>query len=260
MKKMPVIFSGHGSPMIALAHNDLTAAFNHIGQEVISRFGKPKAILSICAHWYADGTYIQSAEKPRQIYDMYGFPNELYEVQYPVSGNRDLTMDVLNLLGDKVSINDTWGIDPGTWTVLVHMFPKADIPVVQLSVNRRLTEEECYNLGKELAPLREKGYLIFASGNVVHNLRAIEFDNPIGTPAADAFDEFIKEAVLARNDEAVIHYDTHKDADYAVPTKDHFLPLLYTLGASEGEKPMVYNNIRNLGSMSMTGYIFGMEE
>ena len=173
MKKMPVIFSGHGSPMIALAHNDLTAAFNHIGQEVISRFGKPKAILSICAHWYADGTYIQSAEKPRQIYDMYGFPNELYEVQYPVSGNRDLTMDVLNLLGDKVSINDTWGIDHGTWTVLVHMFPKADIPVVQLSVNRRLTEEECYNLGKELAPLREKGYLIFASGNVVHNLREL---------------------------------------------------------------------------------------
>ena len=111
------------------------------------------------------------------------------------------------------------------------MCPKADIPVVQLSVNRRLTEEEGYNLGKELAPLREKGYLIFASGNVVHNLRAVEFDNPIGTPAADAFDEFIKEAVLARNDEAVIHYDTHKDADYAVPTKDHFRPLLYALGA-----------------------------
>ena len=135
---------------------------------------------------------------------MYGFPDELYEVQYPVSGNRDLTMDVLNLLGDKVSINNTWGIGHGTWTVLVHMFPKADIPVVQLSVNRHLAEEECYNLGKELAPLREKGYLIFASGNVVHNLRAVEFDNPIGTPAADAFDEFIKEAVLARNDESFI--------------------------------------------------------
>lgn len=143
---------------------------------------------------------------------------------------------------------------------MVHMCPKADIPVVQLSVNRRLTEEEGYNLGKELAPLREKGCLIFASGNVVHNLRAVEFDNPRGTPAADAFDEFIKEAVLARNDEAVIHYDTHKDADYAVPTKDHFRPLLYALGASEGETPMVYNNIRNLGSMSMTGYIFGMDE
>ena len=173
----------------------------------------------LVCRWYI----YTECRKPRQIYDMYGFPNELYEVQYPVSGNRDLTMDVLNLLGDKVSINDTWGIDHGTWTVLVHMFPKADIPVVQLSVNRRLTEEECYNLGKELTPLREKGYLIFASGNVVHNLRAVEFDNPIGTPAADAFDEFIKEAVLARNDEAVIHYDTHKDADYAVPTKDHFL-------------------------------------
>ena len=149
---------------------------------------------------------------------MYGFPDELYEVQYPVSGNRDLTMNVLNLLGDKVSINNTWGIDHGTWTVLVHMFPKADIPMVQLSVNRRLAEEEFYNLGKELAPLREKGYPIFASGNVAHNLRTVEFDNPIGTPATDAFDEFIKEAVLARNDEVVIHYDTHKDADYAVPT------------------------------------------
>ncbi len=142
---------------------------------------KPKAILAISAHWFTDQTYIQSAPTPKQIYDMYGFPKELYEVKYPVSGSAPLTESVRSLLGTEVTIDDTWGIDHGTWTVLVHMFPDDDIPVVQLSVNRHLDPQQSYELGQKLASLREQGYLIFGSGNVVHNLGRVEWDNPDGT-------------------------------------------------------------------------------
>ena len=135
--RMPVIFSGHGSPMVALEHNDVTEGMAKTGRSVIQTYGKPKAILAISAHWYTDGTFVQSDEKPRQVYDMYGFPKELYEVKYPVSGNAELTDAVLSLLGGTVSVDNSWGIDHGTWTVFVHMFPDADIPVVQLSVNGR---------------------------------------------------------------------------------------------------------------------------
>ena len=166
-KRMPVIFSGHGSPMIALEQNDITEGMKKIGKKVISEYGKPKAILAVSAHWYTRGTFTQSTKDPSQIYDMYGFPRELYQVKYPVHGDQALTDRIKGLLGNQVSIDDSWGIDHGTWTVLVHMFPKADIPVVQLSVDGTLTSEECFEIGKKLAPLREEGYLIFGSGNIV---------------------------------------------------------------------------------------------
>ena len=129
MKRMPTLFVGHGSPMMALEHTETTNTFKRIGQNIINNYGKPKAILAISAHWYADGTYVQSTENPKQIYDMYGFPQELYEVVYPAKGDSNLTKEVQKLLGNSVSINDTWGIDHGMWTVLVHMFPDASIPV-----------------------------------------------------------------------------------------------------------------------------------
>lgn len=259
-KRMPVIFSGHGSPMVALDHNAITAEMTRIGDTVTKKFGKPKAVLSISAHWYTHGSWIQSAKQPKQIYDMYGFPKELYEVKYPVSGCMDLTADVRNLLGDSVDVNDECGIDHGTWTVLVHMFPEHDIPVVQLSVNGDLKPEENYDLGRKLIPLRDKGYLIFASGNVVHNLGRVEWDNEHGTPMADAFDQWIRGKILEKNTEALIHYQEAPYSDYAVPTPDHYLPLLYAVGASDGDDAEVFNNVRNLGSMAMTGYAFGMRK
>lgn len=130
-KTMPVIFSGHGSPMIALEHNEITEGMDRIGRAVESQFGRPRAILMVSAHWYTHGTFVQSAPEPRQVYDMYGFPKELYEVKYPAKGDGELTRKVQSLLGSAVAVNDDWGIDHGAWTVLVHMFPKADIPVVQ---------------------------------------------------------------------------------------------------------------------------------
>ena len=205
MKKMPAVFVGHGSPMIALDHNELTDTYNRLGKRILEEFGKPKAILMISAHWYTHGTLVQSAAKPRQVYDMYGFPPELYELKYEPTGCADLTRDVTDLLGADVEIDDSWGIDHGAWSILVHIFPKADIPVVQLSVNRDLTPQELYDLGQKLAPLRNQGYLIFASGNVVHNLGRVEWNNPGGTPQALRFNDYIINAVQNRNDDAVIH-------------------------------------------------------
>ena len=258
MEKMPVIFVGHGDPRIALKINEMTETLKKIGKDIIEKYGEPKAILCISAHWYTKDTFIQSTEIPNQVYDMFGFPNELYEVKYPVKGSKELTKDVEKILGNEVKINDDWGIDHGTWTVLVHMFPEAKIPVVQLSVNANLSANKAYKLGEKLAKLREKGYLIVGSGNIVHNLRKIEWDNPKGTQEADKFDRYILENISKREDEKVIKYEEHEYSNYAVPTPDHFMPILYILGASQGEKPYIFNEMRELGSLSMTSYAFGL--
>lgn len=255
--RMPVIFVGHGSPMLALEDNQLTKNFKAIGDKVIKDFGKPKAILAISAHWFTRGNFIQSASIPKQIYDMYGFPKELYELKYHVKGYKDLTSSVQKILDKDVEINDEWGIDHGTWSVLIHMFPNADIPVVQLSVNDIDKIEATYEIGKKISKLRDEGYLIVCSGNIVHNLMRVEWDNPFGTKMADEFDEFIKKNVLERKDEEILNYNKNKNAQYSVPTMDHFLPFIYALGASVGEIPLIFNNVRNLGSMSMTSYLFG---
>ena len=258
MEKMPVIFVGHGDPMIALKINEMTETLKKVGKDIIEKHGEPKAILCISAHWYTKDTFIQSTEIPNQVYDMFGFPNELYEVKYPVKGSKELTKDVEKILGNEVKINDDWGIDHGTWTVLVHMFPEAKIPVVQLSVNANLSANKAYKLGEKLAKLREKGYLIVGSGNIVHNLRKIEWDNPKGTREADKFDRYILDNISKREDKKVIKYEEHEYSNYAVPTPDHFMPILYILGASQGEKPYIFNEMRELGSLSMTSYIFGL--
>lgn len=256
MKRMPTLFVGHGSPMMALEHTETTNTFKSIGQNIINNYGKPKAILAVSAHWYTDGTYIQSTENPKQIYDMYGFPKELYEVVYSAKGDNELTQKVQQLLGDAVSIDDTWGIDHGMWTVLVHMFPDASVPVVQLSINKNLNPKEAYQLGTKLQSLRDEGYLIMGSGNIVHNLRRLEWDSPSGTPATIEFDRYITDAVLANDTDKVINYEQHPHAGYAAPTPDHYLPLIYIMGAGEGAKPTVFNQTYNSGSLSMTGFIF----
>lgn len=253
---MPVIFSGHGDPMIALREDEVTRGMAETGKKIIEKYGKPKAILAISAHWFGKGTFVQKTEQPKQIYDMYGFPRELYEVKYPVKGDMALSDRVLQLLGDAVSVDNKWGIDHGTWTVLVHMFPDADIPVVQLSVDTPLPNDTLYAIGQKLAALREEGYLIFGSGNVVHNLRMVDWNDPDGTEMTHAFNDYIIDAITTGETDKVLHYEGHPDAGYAVPTAEHYLPLIYCLGAAGGDKAEVFNNVCNLGSMAMTGFMF----
>ncbi|MCI7327028.1 4,5-DOPA dioxygenase extradiol [Hornefia butyriciproducens] len=257
MNKMPVVFSGHGDPMIALRRDALTEEIGRTGERILKEYGRPQAILSVSAHWYTRGTFVQTAENPRQIYDMYGFPEELYQVRYPVSGCEKLSDRVLALLGSRVAVNDEWGIDHGTWSILVHMFPKADIPVVQLSVDSTGTAADALEIGRKLAALREEGYLIFGSGNVVHNLRLVDWDNPGGTGQAEAFNRYIADAVLAGETDKVVNYESGPEAAYAVPTPEHFLPLIYCLGAADGDSARIFNNVCSLGSMAMTGFVFG---
>lgn len=257
-KRMPVIFSGHGSPMLALENTSVTTGLRKIGERIVWKFGKPKAILVVSAHWYTKGLFVQTAEQPQQIYDMYGFPTQLYEFKYPVKGDPALGQRVCELLGDRVKVDDSWGIDHGTWTVLCHVFPKADVPVVQFSVSAYATREELYAVGKALAPLRDEGILIFASGNVVHNLAETDWMNPNGTQQTLDFNQAIIDRVLERDDQSVMDYEKIQNAAYAVPTPEHYLPLVYMLGAAEGEKAEVFNNHCELGSIAMTGFAFGL--
>jgi 4,5-DOPA dioxygenase extradiol len=259
-KRMPAVFAGHGSPMLALENNEMTASLQNLGKRILKEFGKPKGIIVISAHWYTRGSFVQSEEDPKQVYDMYGFPKKLYDFQYPVKGSPELAEKVKELLKGKVQVSNDWGIDHGTWTVLCHMFPDANIPVVQLSVNGIVSPGENYEIGKALETLRDDGYLILGSGNVVHNLRMLEWDNPNGSEKAVRFNNYIKENVKARNDQAAVDFYNHPDAEYAAPSPEHFLPLLYILGASQNEKPEIFNDISSHGSLSMTGYAFGMPE
>lgn len=255
-KRMPALFVGHGDPMLALKDNDNTRNLKKTGEYIIDTYGKPKAILIVSAHWYKGATYVQSDPKPKQVFDMYGFPKELYEVKYEPAGYKPLTDLALERLDTLVSVNDEWGIDHGVWTPLVHLFPKADIPVVELSVNGRLDPEGSFLMGRVLGSLRDEGYLVMGSGNVVHNLREVDWNNPKGTYMADEFDRYIKEAILAKDYQKVIDYKQHKYAKYAVPTPDHYLPIVYMCGAGENNKVTVFNDMRELGSMSMTSYLF----
>lgn len=258
MTKLPVIFFGHGSPMLALEKSETTEGLKAIGEEILKKYQSPKAILMISAHWYAKDTFIQTTTSPTQIYDMYGFPDELYQFKYPVQGYQELSKRVKELLGDSVSANDEWGIDHGAWTVLTHVFPDADIPVVQLSINKNLTTDEMFKIGQKLSPLREEGILIMASGNIVHNLLRTDWRNPHGTKTSEEFNKNIVSLVENKDFEKLIHY---KDLDhwlYAIPTPDHYLPLLYILGAAGDDTVQVFNNFCNLGTMAMTGFAFGL--
>lgn len=254
MNKMPVIFVGHGSPMNAIDDNEYSRAWAMLG----SRIGRPEAILSLSAHWYTNGTRITDDPEPKQIYDMYGFPEELYQVEYPAKGSPEIAHHAMNLIGHSVSIDNTWGIDHGTWSVLCRMFPDADIPVIQMSIDSYSDAETHYEIGKKLAALRERGILILGSGNIVHNLMRIEWDMNGGQPWATEFDRYIRENILSRNHQEIICYEhAGPSAKLAVPTPDHFYPLLYVLSATgPNDKVTVFNDSCTLGSLSMTSYLF----
>jgi 4,5-DOPA dioxygenase extradiol len=252
--KMPVLFVGHGSPMNAIEDNEFSRAWRALGEAL----PRPKAILSVSAHWYVAGTRVNGQARPRQVYDMYGFPQPLYRLKYEAPGAPELAARVRTLLPEAVQ-DDRWGIDHGSWSVLVHMFPGADVPVTQLSVDYNAPAEAHYRMGRALAPLRDEGVLILASGNVVHDLRCVDWDMEGGFPWADEFDEFIRRGVLEDRPEDVVHYErAGHSAREAFPTPDHFDPLLYALGAREaGDAAEAFCVKRVLGSLSMTGYRFG---
>ena len=253
-KRQMAIFVGHGDPMMALRDDEVAHGLRAMGERVLA--DEPRAILAVSAHWHTRGTLVQGDPTPRQVNDMYGFPPELYAIEYRPSGCAELTARVQELLGDDVEVDDTWGIDHGVWTPLHHMLPEANVPVVELSVNGLEGARYAYDLGRRLAPLRDEGFVVLGSGNVVHNLREVEWDNPVGTPACDEFDAAVRAAVEARDDERVIRYQELPHASYAVPTPEHYLPLLTVLGAAQGERPEALNDVRNLGAISMTSYAF----
>lgn len=253
--KMPVLFVGHGSPMNAIEDN----RFTQYWKTLFASMRTPQAILSVSAHWYVPGTRVNDAAQPRIIYDMYGFPPELYAVSHKAPGAPDLAREAGAMLRERVGIDNTWGIDHGTWSFLHVVDPDAAIPVFQLSVDRDAEPSVHYDIGRQLAPLRDKGVLILGSGNVVHNLRRVDFDREDGFEWAASFDAAIRDRVLSRRDDEVIRYaELGGIARQSVPTPDHFLPLLYVLGASTADEPVqVFNEACVMGSLSMTGYRIG---
>ncbi|HEX2174432.1 MAG TPA: 4,5-DOPA dioxygenase extradiol [Nocardioidaceae bacterium] len=252
--RMPAAFLGHGNPMNALQDNRYTRAWRAFGDAV----PRPRAILVISAHWYINATAVTAMPRPRTIHDFYGFPQPLFEVDYPAPGMPELAEEISDAvhptwLGSDV---DSWGIDHGTWSVLVHAFPAADIPVVQLSINADKRYDYHLALGTKLAPLRERGVLVVGSGNVVHNLRGMDWKlTDGGYDWARRFDDAAREAMVG-DPVDITGLDAHHDFRRAVPTPDHFLPLLYLAGLADaaGGGTDVLIDGYTYGSLSMTAY------
>lgn len=256
---MPVIFVGHGSPMNAIEENEFTRGW----KQMSARIPRPRAVLCISAHWETSGTLITAMDTPETIHDFGGFPEELYKVQYPAPGNPGFAEDLSRRMENHDMVTDLdWGLDHGCWSVIRHFYPEADVPVMQVSLDYRKKPSEHYDLGKELAFLRREGILIVGSGNIVHNLRMIDWQNVSGGyDWAEEASAKIQKLVREGNHRSLIDFGLlGREVDMAVPSPEHYLPLLYVLALSDKKDLLtVYNDKRTMGSLSMTSFFFGTE-
>ncbi len=253
-KRMPVLFVGHGSPMNAIEDNEFAVGWKAIGKEL----PRPQAVLCISAHWETKGTFVTAMEKPRTIHDFGGFPPELYQVQYPAPGNPALAEQTKNVIKKAtLELDEKWGLDHGCWSVVRRMYPEAEVPVLQLSLDHYQSPQWHYDLAKDLASLRRKGVLILGSGNMVHNLRMMNWEDPDATYdwAAEMNAKF-KDLILNGKTKELTDYPSlGKAAMLSVPTPEHFLPMLYVLGLKDTkEEVRFFNDKTVMGSVSMTSF------
>lgn len=256
MEKMPALFMGHGSPMNAIEENEFSTAWLEMGK----RLSTPKAILAVSAHWETMGTQLTAMETPKTIHDFGGFPRQLFEMQYPAKGSPQLVKAIRNLIKETPIAEDmTWGLDHGAWSVLCRLFPQANVPVVQLSLDRQKSALQHYQLGQALRELREEGVLIVSSGNIVHNLRMAVFQDGQKYPWAESFDQKVRDWVLAGDHDPMIQYEKHgMEAALSINSAEHYLPLMYTLGLQgEGEQVEFFADKVTFGSISMRSIKIG---
>lgn len=258
---MPVIFVGHGTPMNAIEDNEFVHEWNKLGSDL----PRPKAILCISAHWETRGTYVTAMEHPKTIHDFYGFPQELYKQRYPAHGFKDLAEVVQKEVENiNIGLDYEWGLDHGSWSVLKHIYPFADIPVVQMSIDHFKDGRYHYDLGKELLFLRRKGILVVGSGNMIHNLRMVrvengDFNTEYGYDWAFELNDLFKEKILNQEHTSLIDYKRiSNSAQLAIPTPEHYIPMLYTLSLQQkDERIRIFNDKVIAGSLSMTSLIIG---
>jgi 4,5-DOPA dioxygenase extradiol len=259
-ERMPVLFVGHGSPMNAIEENEFAAGWRDMGK----RLPRPSAILCVSAHWQSKGTKVTVMPKPETIHDFGGFPRELYEVQYPAPGSPELAKTTKEAVRQRViELDRSWGLDHGAWSVIRRMYPDADVPVVEMSLDYQSSPQQHYDLARELASLRRKRILIIGSGNMVHNLGLVSWEN-LNTPGY-AYDwaleagEAMKHHIMSGDHSPMINYDSQGNAfRLAVPTPEHFLPLLYTIALQEPDEPVeLFNDRPVAGSLTMTSVKIG---
>jgi len=254
-EKMPVLFLGHGSPMNAIEENEFVQGFRKVEKEI----PKPAAVLVVSAHWETKGTLVTAMERPQTIHDFSGFPKELYEVEYPAPGNPYLAKETKSIIKKtEVGLDDKWGLDHGAWSVIKHMYPDADVPVIELSLDYTQSPQYHFELAKELFPLRKKGVLIIGSGNMVHNLRMVDWrkldEVDYSYDWALEASEKMKKYILSGDYKQLINYHSQgKEFDLAIPTPEHYLPLLYVLALKEeNEEVSLFNDKAVGGSLTMT--------
>ena len=258
-EKMPVLFLGHGSPMNAIEENEFVANFKQLGKELV----RPNAILCISAHWETKGTFVTAMQNPPTIHDFGGFPQALFDVQYPAPGSPELALETKNIVTKtEVGLDDKWGLDHGAWSVIKHLYPNADIPVIQMSIDYSQPAKYHYELAKELNSLRNKGILIIGSGNMVHNLRKVAWDKLNEEYAFDwaiEANDKMKSYILSGDHQSLINFKSQGKAfDLAIPTPEHYMPLLYTLALKEeNENLTLFNDKPVGGSLTMTSVKIG---
>lgn len=258
---MPMLFIGHGSPMNAIEDNEFSRMWTNLGVNLPT----PRAIVCISAHWETRGTFVTTEDKPKTIHDFYGFPDRLYRQQYPAAGSPLLAQDVIvNIKNTHIKGESHWGLDHGTWTILKYTYPYANIPVIQISIDHYKDPQWHYDLGKELAFLRTKGVLVIGSGNMIHNLRMIQlegndFNAEYGYDWAFEINNILKKNLVEGNTKALIDYRSlHKDANLAIPTPEHYIPMLYILGMKhKNEEINIFNDKVIAASLNMTSFMVG---